>query len=360
MIKEIVKNVVNKEPLVSFIVPAYNLESYILRALNSILQQEFPDLGKLEVIVVNDGSKDNTKKVALEILNSERGKSINWVFVDQANGGVSIARNVGLESANGEYIRFLDGDDIISPDSTKKLIEASKEFGSDFVFGKFVMKTSKGKIIMKSDDLFKADFQDIETKAVNKQKLITDFLCYSPFIHLGNILIKRAVLEREKIRFTPGTKIAEDFEFIAKALYNANKVVFLNEYVYTWFYRKSSATKTNNLNMFHYVGVMKRLVKYFKTCNEVEIAEHIQKNAIPLAYGQILGILAYNRLDYILWHNLAKNNEIKKYVARINFSEDKRGFHSKMYLANKVFHLSPTLLYIIMRIARRYHEFWTE
>lgn len=359
MIKRILKNDINKKPLVSFIVPAYNLESYISRALNSILQQEFPDLSKLEVIVVNDGSKDNTKKVALEILNSERGKRINWFFIDQNNGGVSVARNVGLEKARGEYIRFLDGDDMVTPDSTKKLIDASKEFGSDFVFGKFVMKTAKGKIIMKSEDLFKSDFEDIKTKEVNKHKLITDFLCYSPFIHLGNILIKKSVLEKQ-IRFTPGTKIAEDFEFIAKVIYNTNKVVFLDEYVYIWFYRKSSATKTNNLSMFHYVSVMKRLVKYFKTHNEVEIADYIQKNAIPLAYGQTLGILAYNKLDYTLWHNLAKNNEIKKHVDRINFSKGKRGFHSKMYLAKKVFHLSPTLLYILMRMARRYHEFWAE
>ncbi|MFN6991857.1 MAG: glycosyltransferase family 2 protein [Fervidobacterium sp.] len=359
MIKKILRNDVSKEPLVSFIVPAYNLEKYISRALNSILQQEFPDLSKIEVIIVNDGSKDNTKKAALEILNSERGKRINWVLIDQTNCGVSVARNVGLEEARGEYIRFLDGGDITPPDSTKKLIEASKEFHSDFVFGKFVMKTAKGKIIMKSDDLFRSDFQNIETKEVKKDKLITDFLCYSPFIHLGNLLINRSILEREKLRFTPGTKIAEDFEFIAKAVYNANKVVFLNDYVYIWFYRKSSATKTNKLSMFHYVGVMKRLKKYFIQHNEINIANHIENNAIPFAFAQILGILAYNRLNYKLWRNLANHSEINKYFSKLNFDKARKGFHSKIYLAKEVFYLSPTLLYITMRLVRKYHEFWT-
>lgn len=349
MIIDVVYNKVSENPVVSVIIPAYNLEKYIAKAVESVLNQSTVDM---EIIIVNDGSKDKTKEKVLEML---RNKSVNWTLVNQTNGGVSVARNTGIDYARGEYIRFLDGDDQFLPNSTGKLLNTAKHYDSDFVFGKFVMKTSKDKTIMTSDELGR-----LTDGEINKREIIVDFLNYKPFIHLGNILFKREILERERLRFTPGVKISEDFEFISKLMYNSKRIVFLDEYVYYWLYRKSSATKTKSLSMFHHVGVMKRLIKYFTSKGEFEIAQRIQNESLALAYGQVLGILAYNRLDYQIWKDLAKNREIKKYVSKIKLYREKSKFHSKMSLAKEVYRLSPTLLYVIMRMARGYHDVWAK
>ncbi|MCX7653807.1 MAG: glycosyltransferase family 2 protein [Fervidobacterium sp.] len=349
MIFEVKSNKISKSPTVSIIIPAYNLERYIGKAINSVFE-ELTSSSDLELIIVNDGSKDKTEEKILEVL---KGNKINWTLISQSNSGVSAARNIGIQYARGRYIRFLDGDDEFVSGSVQKLLSFAEHYNADFVFGKFVMKTAKGKTIMTSDDLSK-----LTRGLKNKKDIIIDFLNYKPFIHLGNILFCKETLVRHNVRFTQGVKISEDFEFIAKLMYNSNRIVFLDEYVYQWLYRKTSTTKTKSLAMFHHVGVMKRLIKYFFSKGESDIAKKIQNEALALAYGQVIGILAYNRLDYRVWRMLANNKEIKKYVSKIKLDRERSRFHSKMHIAKNVYHLSPTLLYVIMRMARKYHDVW--
>ncbi|MFN3692324.1 MAG: glycosyltransferase family 2 protein, partial [Fervidobacterium sp.] len=93
------------KPLVSVIIPAYNVEGYIEKTIESVLNQTYRNL---EIIVVNDGSTDKTREIAYNIL---KNSGVNFKIIDQTNQGVSVARNVGIENASGDYIKFLDGDD---------------------------------------------------------------------------------------------------------------------------------------------------------------------------------------------------------------------------------------------------------
>ena len=94
-------------PLISVIVPVYNVEKYIGKCLESICCQTYSNL---EIIVVNDGSTDNSRQIVLQW--TEKDKRI--VFLEQQNSGVSVARNLGIEKAHGEYIAFVDSDDYIA------------------------------------------------------------------------------------------------------------------------------------------------------------------------------------------------------------------------------------------------------
>ena len=113
-------------PKVSVIVPVYNVEKYIARCLTSLVNQTIEDL---EIIVVNDGSKDNSEQIIKEFKKDYK----NIIYVKKENGGLSSARNFGLIYATGEYVAFLDSDDYVDRTLYQKMYEKAKTTNSDYV-----------------------------------------------------------------------------------------------------------------------------------------------------------------------------------------------------------------------------------
>lgn len=113
-------NSVYEKALVSVVIPAYNAEAYIVRSIDTVLAQSFPDL---EVVIVDDGSTDHTSN----ILDWYAGNYGNVIVIRQDNMGVQAARNTGIENANGEYIGFVDSDDMIRPDMIERLYDSAKK-----------------------------------------------------------------------------------------------------------------------------------------------------------------------------------------------------------------------------------------
>ena len=117
----------------SFIIPVYNAEKYIADCLNSLLAQDLPS-EEFEIICVNDGSRDGS----LSVLNNFAGKYSNIRIIDQENGGVTTARNAGLEAAQGDFIWFIDADDLIKENILAGLKSMVPESGCDrVVFGAY-------------------------------------------------------------------------------------------------------------------------------------------------------------------------------------------------------------------------------
>lgn len=124
---------------VSVIVPSYNVASTVVKCLDSVYAQTY---GDLEVIVVNDGSTDNT----LQILGDYRRSHESLVLIDQSNQGLSAARNAGLDAATGEYIFFLDSDDYLGPEEIELLAEAMDE-GFDMAVGGMTYVDAGGNVL---------------------------------------------------------------------------------------------------------------------------------------------------------------------------------------------------------------------
>ena len=101
---------IKEKPLVSVIMPAYNSEKYIGKSIESVLAQDYE---KFELIIVDDGSQDGTKRIAEQYAKSD----VRIKLLEQANQGVSVARNKGLDTATGEYVAFLDSDDLWDADN---------------------------------------------------------------------------------------------------------------------------------------------------------------------------------------------------------------------------------------------------
>lgn len=106
---------VEKSGLVSIIIPVYNCEKYLDKCLGSVIAQSYR---KLEIIVINDGSKDNSGQIIQEYADNYA----NILPINQTNSGVSAARNNGIEKASGEYLLFVDGDDYLEAEYVKKLV----------------------------------------------------------------------------------------------------------------------------------------------------------------------------------------------------------------------------------------------
>ena len=126
-----------ESPLVSIILPVYNAQSHLARCLGSICAQEYQNI---EIIVINDGSKDASLPVCEEF----RAKDSRILLVDKANSGVSDTRNLGLKLASGKYIQFVDSDDYIDPDYTARLVQAAESKNADLVIAPYKMVIPAG------------------------------------------------------------------------------------------------------------------------------------------------------------------------------------------------------------------------
>ncbi len=131
-----------KKDLVSIITPLYNGEKYVGKTIESVMAQSYPDW---EMIVVNDGSKDNSEAIVLEYAS----KDPRIKYVKQENGGSASARNNGIRRAEGQYIALLDADDLWEPDFLKKQIAFMREKGGCLVHGSYKRIDEEGKEILK-------------------------------------------------------------------------------------------------------------------------------------------------------------------------------------------------------------------
>ena len=115
-------------PKISVIIPCYNVEKYLRECLDSVVNQTLKDI---EIICVNDGSTDGTQK----ILEEYAQKDDRILLINKPNGGLSLARNTGMEKMRGEYVAFLDSDDWVDLDFYEKLYNAAKQNGADSAIG---------------------------------------------------------------------------------------------------------------------------------------------------------------------------------------------------------------------------------
>ena len=209
---------------VSVIIPVYGVEKYIGKCLDSLVNQTLKDI---EIIVVNDGTKDNSQK----IIDKYAKKYKNIKALIKENGGQGSARNYGLEHAVGEYIGYVDGDDYVEYDMYEKLYNKAKENDLDVVIcGNYnVSEDYKNKTI----DLEFTKFDDNFINALLGKKAVWNK------IYKRNIIGKTAF--RSKVWY-------EDFDFSIKVLTNAKKIDYVNEPLYDYLLRKGSTMNNSNVD----------------------------------------------------------------------------------------------------------------
>ena len=215
----------DKKPLVSVIVPAYNAEKVLPRSLSSLFNQDYKDI---EIIVVNDGSKDGS----LKYLRSLQAEHKNLVVVDQKNGGVSKARNAGIAAAKGGYIAFLDADDEFPKDYLSKLVNA---IGNNDMAFSGVIKIQGGKERVDSNP---------EGEPITGKEFIRylfDPSNYGFQTYVWNKLFRKSIVDENGLRFDERFAFNEDRVFCFEFCRHANKVVPVHDAFYRYFLTNDSA-----------------------------------------------------------------------------------------------------------------------
>lgn len=209
------------KPKLSIIVPIYNVEKYLDKCILSILNQDYKDF---ELILVNDGSPDRCEEICNKyLLNDRRVRLIN-----KANGGLSSARNAGLDIAKGEYIGFVDSDDWIEKEMYSTLMEIVEKNGSDIVQCEYYSALYDTDTIKDNKNVIVRNFTNIE--AINN---MYGDLQVSTTVS-WNKIYKRSLFDG--IRFPIG-KLHEDEFTTYKLLYRSNKISYINKELY--YYRQT-------------------------------------------------------------------------------------------------------------------------
>ena len=204
--------------MVSVVVPAYNMEKYLAKCLDALIAQSYEDI---EIIVIDDGSTDGTLRIAGEY--SEKDTRIK-VF-SKENGGVSSARNLGIDKASGEYITFADPDDIIEQNGIEVLLNAMKSSGSDLVSCMYSRWSDAGKRLEDFD--FITGIKSFYSDDDKINFILSEIADYLFGYEVWDKLYKTRIIKENRIRFYEKCKIGEDLAFNIKYLINIKLLLVL-------------------------------------------------------------------------------------------------------------------------------------
>lgn len=228
---------------VSIIVPVYNVEKYLARCLDSITSQTFPDI---EIVCINDGSTDRSADILKHYAKFDKRIAI----ITKPNGGLSSARNAGLEVVTGKYIMFVDSDDWIFPEAVEKLYDNAEKNNSDMVLFDYmtgdVMPKKKIAIDVLRNDYVNNPFNFASMNPL----LLKEFPVSACFRFYRSDLIKN------KIPFVEGL-IYEDVPFMFEVFATAKRITHLPEALYFYFQgRDDNIMSDNGHRMFDIIKVM--------------------------------------------------------------------------------------------------------
>ncbi len=273
-----------RETQVSIIIPVYNVENYLRSCLDSVLSQTYKDF---EVLMVNDGSTDGSGVICQDFV--ERDSRFH--YFEKENGGLSDARNYGLDRAKGHYITFLDSDDFLFEDYLENLYYASRLSDSDITIGGYCRFGDSNFYFY--NDHFKSDslvaFKDFQAIQYLDSMLDVTFLTFST---AWGKLFKRELFS--ELRFPYG-KYAEDQFLIWKLYMKADKIYVFNGASYVYRMNPSGLSNIFTLKHLDYIDAIEERIKETKDIEGIEIQHSF--NMYRYVLQRILGQLEEH--DYI-------------------------------------------------------------
>lgn len=320
-------------PLISIIVPIYKVEAYLSRCIDSILQQSYHHL---EIILVDDSSPDNCPKIC----DAYAQKDSRILVVHKKNGGLSEARNAGLDIASGEFISFIDSDDYVHPEMIATLIQLLQSNDSDISVCNFTPFTKK---VSSSNNIPVIETLSGEEAAerLYKRRYATQTVV------AWDKLYKRSIFD--KLRFEVG-KFNEDEFFTYQALLLAKKVTFTSQELYYYFIRNTGISQAiTNPKSLDGLDAKAKAIRFYHKMGYTK-----------LLHSSILSFLNFTAKRYCFVHRQPGKHkellaEIKrrnaevylKYSALLNFSERSR---FKTFLA------FPLLYWVFIKYDKIQHK----
>jgi len=317
--------------LISIVIPIYKVEKYLTKCVDSVRKQSYPEL---EIILVDDGSPDNSGKICDELAaEDERIKVIHKV-----NGGLSDARNAGLAAATGDYVAFLDSDDFVDEKMFEILLTNLKKNQADISVCDY-LEYWEG-------DVVPASPLDQSIQVVTNEEALEKLFDRSYAAQVQTVIITNKLYRRElfsdDIRFPIG-KIHEDEFTTYKLIYKAKKVVYTDAKLLYYLQREDSITGNQfSFNNLHALDAFKERTRFFEEQGLDKLAalstQHYLNAIIKyyfLVKGELQGEDATLRVLKKCYDDIYK-------AAKSNYA-----FSLKNRVRNGLFHFSPKLFQII-------------
>lgn len=285
---------------ISVIVPVYNVENYLRKCLNSLVNQT---LQEIEILVINDGSKDGSQKIIDEFQQKYPSKIISF---SKENGGLSDARNFGLDRATGEFIGFVDSDDYVSETMFEEMYDLAKKHTAEMVICNLQKVDENGNVTQKLTQI---------PNMPEKIDLGENFSVFSDISYFACNKIFRKDLFREK-RFKKGIHF-EDIQLIPQLLLKCTTLAQTQHYHYQYLERSDSITKTHTekgldiLQAVESVESAFEVSEYFKKKKEMKGFQILEGIYTFLAY------LAFVKDDKIYWE---MSSELKNFIKKKQIS----------------------------------------
>lgn len=309
-------------PKISVIIPVYNTEKYLEKCLDSIINQTYQDF---EIVIINDGSIDNSQNIIEKYLDKYQNKI---KCINKENGGLSSARNYGIEVARGDYIIFVDSDDYIKKDLFEQLLPYIQK-DIDLVKYKLIKVSEEYKELERVDG---PSFDEVTGEEGFNKLVFNDVLLEPACLYL----YKRDIFIKNNLRFLENT-YHEDFGLVPIILLYTNSIVSINFYGYYYLQANNSITRNED-----YTKTIKRandlLIHYDnmkKTIENLNIKQKTKENM-------------YLYYTNAIFDNLKKlqKKEKKKYVQQIH----KRKLLNNIKIINLKRLIKRMILYIYLKI----------
>lgn len=247
----------DKNEMISIIVPVYNKEQYIKKCLDSLINQTYENI---EIIIINDGSTDDSEKIIKEY-DDKRIK-----YYKNKNQGIGKTRNYGIEKSQGNYIMFVDIDDYIDKNACEILLKKAKTNNNDIVITNYYN--------VEKDKITKNNIEKITKHSINEEKDILLKVNLAPW----NKIYKKELIISNNIKFEENLKY-EDAVFVIEALIKANNIGQIDDYLYYYVIHEESETTVRDEKVFDIIKVVDKIRKEY---GKDELKETIDKLTIKI------------------------------------------------------------------------------
>jgi len=276
------------EKKVSIIIPVYNVEKFMKKAIDTAINQTYKNI---EIILVDDGSTDNSGKICDEYKKQDE----RIVVFHTENGGLSIARNVGLDNATGEYVMFMDSDDFFELDAVENLYKAIEEKQADYVIGNYINTNEEGK--QWDNPVF--PFEQFSEFKLSIEDSFSSFFVMNSGV--WNKIFNRQFIENLNLRFEKGLP-AEDAIFTTYCFIKAKDVYYIPKVVYNYRLRNSGSI-SSSCSEKYFEGINKAyriIYENFKNNNRIAYYRYF--------YAKSMNYMINNFIDSQI---LTKEQQIK-------------------------------------------------
>ncbi len=318
---------------ISVIIPAYNIPDLLPRCVESVATQDYPK-ELLEVIVVDDGSTDNTGEVADKLAKEYD----NVTVLHKENGGSSSARNLGLSHATGDYVGFVDSDDFVDSRMYRTLMEAAKKYDADMV------QISRDEIAENKEKLPDVVIPPKEPITIEPKEHIRTLLMHTGDASYCTKLVKRSLFTDDML--FPVGELNEDFYLMIHMLQKVNRLTILPQQYYHVFYRLGSNSRKKNEDKDYFPPVFTDIVRNSDVV--LDIVKKYYPDLVEVAerFGYV------QRLDYLLHIPISKMTKDNTFYLEVvhNIRRNLGKIRTNPYLTRKqkiyIFILAPTPRFI--------------